>query len=171
VNAIRCIVNVFACVWDKKTRPKDTIQFFELRGHYLGFSVCNRRFPVTRKVPVAEYSMPQFLQTDLARLWLRVLSHRHPRGPTLLAIAVRHRGRSLRIECPFTKSDTHLCKSDSSSRFDEEPIIFTTLLRQRRYTRYPVGAKTYRNNHFLEILELLNESIFLEKNALLEERN
>jgi hypothetical protein len=28
---------------------------------------------------VAEYSMPQFVQTGLAPLWLRVLSHRYPR--------------------------------------------------------------------------------------------
>jgi len=32
-----------------------------------------------RGVPVAEYSMPQFVQADLYPLWLRVLSHRHPR--------------------------------------------------------------------------------------------
>ena len=33
-----------------------------------------------RRVPVAEYSMPQFVQADLDPLWLRVLSHRHPRS-------------------------------------------------------------------------------------------
>ena len=31
------------------------------------------------QVPVAEFSMPQFLQAGLDPLWLRVLSHRHPR--------------------------------------------------------------------------------------------
>ena len=30
------------------------------------------------RVPVVEYSMPQFVQADLDLLWLRVLSHRHP---------------------------------------------------------------------------------------------
>ncbi len=34
---------------------------------------------INRGVPVAEYSMPQFVQADLDPLWLRVLSHRHTR--------------------------------------------------------------------------------------------
>ena len=46
----------------------------------------------SRKVPVAESSMPQFLQAGLVPLWLRGFSHRHPRAePTNVSIKYHFR--------------------------------------------------------------------------------
>ncbi len=98
--------------------------------------LCADAHPVkiqTARVPVAEYSMPQFVLSDLDPLWLRVLCHRHP------AMGVASAGKTLNIKAGFDIFITRRPRPSSTQGVSPEPVsegvIFSSVPKHVRTKR------------------------------------